>query len=575
MKKVYEEKAVRPGALLPALALILLCTIIPARAVTVDADAGLPEEAESTAIEEIVVPLEVAPEADAEDETIETAEEAETAEVSATAVTRLKDENGALLNGMYRDEETHIWYYYVDGIPDMTFTGMAKNQWGWWYFENGQINFSYTGMAKNDWGWWYFENGRINFSYTGMAKNPWGWWYFEDGRINFSYTGVGENQWGAWYFEKGQIAWSYTGVATVGKVKYNVVKGQAEKVDKTKSGMYKVCGVWSWLNKGVRDEAYTGMAKNDWGWWYFEDGYINFNYTGYGRNDWGLWYFENGRINFSYTGWADGSEGVWYFIGGQGQFSRSDTKVSISWNSSWQYASNSATHATPVTLYRSTAEVRKNKTVCVNAGHGSYNSYYNYTLCHPDGSPKVTGGSTAAGAVSTVGVTRGTVLLNGTTESDANLALALLTKDALLAAGYDVLMIRETADVDIDNVARTVYANNLADCHIAIHYNSSSTNKGLFYISVPQVSSYLKMEPVASHWKEHNRLGESIITGMSANNVKIANPSSMAIDLTQTSYSTVPSVDVEVGDRASSFSQTQLKNIAAGFVAGLDNFFAF
>lgn len=38
---------------------------------------------------------------------------------------------------------------------------------------------------------------------------------------------------------------------------------------------------------------------------------------------------------------------------------------------------------------------KKNKTVCVNAGHGTKGGESVKTLCHPDGSSKVTGGSTS------------------------------------------------------------------------------------------------------------------------------------------------------------------------------------
>ena len=84
---------------------------------------------------------------------------------------------------------------------------------------------------------------------------------------------------------------------------------------------------------------------------------------------------------------------------------------------------------------------------------------------------------------------------DGTAESKVTLAMALILKDKLLAAGYDVLMIRENDDVQLDNVARTVIANNASDCHIALHWDSTTSNKGAFYMSVPNVESYRNMEP--------------------------------------------------------------------------------
>ena len=59
-----------------------------------------------------------------------------------------------------------------------------------------------------------------------------------------------------------------------------------------------------------------------------------------------------------------------------------------------------------------------------------------------------------------------------------------------------VLMIRESDDVQLDNIARTVIANNTSDCHIALHWDSTTNNKGAFYMSVPSNQSYRNMEPV-------------------------------------------------------------------------------
>ena len=44
-------------------------------------------------------------------------------------------------------------------------------------------------------------------------------------------------------------------------------------------------------------------------------------------------------------------------------------------------------------------------------------------------------------------------------------------------------------------------------------------------------------------------------------------------DLTQTSYSTIPSIDVEVGDRKSDYSEATQRKIAEGIAAGIDIFF--
>ena len=46
------------------------------------------------------------------------------------------------------------------------------------------------------------------------------------------------------------------------------------------------------------------------------------------------------------------------------------------------------------------------------------------------------------------------------------------------------------------------------------------------------------------------------------------------MDLTQTSYSTVPSVDIELGDKASDHSQSNFKSVGGdGLVAGVKTYF--
>lgn len=246
------------------------------------------------------------------------------------------------------------------------------------------------------------------------------------------------------------------------------------------------------------------------------------------------------------------------------------TQVAL--DSSWKYANFSKINSGTATLYTAQGN-RKGITVCVNAGHGTSGGQSVKTQCHPDGTAKVTGGTTGAGATTAVAVSSGMTFSDGTAEAKVTLAEARLLRDKLLANGYDVLMIRDGDDVQLDNVARTVMANNKANCHIAIHWDSTTSNKGAFYMSVPSNSSYRSMEPVASTWQKHNALGESLVAGLKANGTKIFSGGSMEMDLTQTSYSTVPSVDIELGDKSSDHSQAALDALATGLANGVDQYF--
>lgn len=245
----------------------------------------------------------------------------------------------------------------------------------------------------------------------------------------------------------------------------------------------------------------------------------------------------------------------------------------IGLNPSWKYADFSKINSGKAKMYKASGN-RKNKVVCVNAGHGTSGGSSIKTLSHPDSTPKVTGGTTAAGQVTSIAVSGGMTFADGTSEASVTLAMAKVLKNELLSRGYDVLMIRESDDVQLDNIARTIIANNNADCHLALHWDSTSSNKGAFYMSVPNVASYRAMEPVASNWQKHHRLGDSVISGLRGVGTKIFSNGSLEMDLTQTSYSTIPSIDIELGDKSSSHDESVLKNHAKGIADGLDAFFA-
>ena len=244
----------------------------------------------------------------------------------------------------------------------------------------------------------------------------------------------------------------------------------------------------------------------------------------------------------------------------------------ISLDDTWQYADHSAIHSGAAVLYRA-ADNRKDIIIGVNAGHGTSGGSSVKTLCHPDGSAKTTGGSTGAGATRAAAVSGGMTFQDGTPEKSVTLRMAQIFRDRLLAAGYDVLMLRDGDDVQLDNVARTVICNNVADCHIALHWDGDglSYDKGCFYISVPDA---LKgMEPVASHWQQHDALGAALIAGLQNQGVAIYKNGQMSIDLTQTSYSTIPSVDMELGNACSDHSDEALSRLADGLIEGVNGYF--
>ena len=199
-------------------------------------------------------------------------------------------------------------------------------------------------------------------------------------------------------------------------------------------------------------------------------------------------------------------------------------KEKIYLDKKWKYADHAKITSGYAVFYKAKKN-RKGIIVGINAGHGTSNVGSTKTLCHPDGSPKVTGGTTRAGSTSAIAVSGGMTFRDGTKESTVTLKMAKILKKKLLAEGYDVLMIRNSKDVQLDNIARTVICNNVADCHIALHWDGDGLkyDKGCFYIGVPE--KLKSMKPVKNHWEEHEALGKALIKGLEKEKVKIlSNP---------------------------------------------------
>lgn len=246
-------------------------------------------------------------------------------------------------------------------------------------------------------------------------------------------------------------------------------------------------------------------------------------------------------------------------------------KEKIYLDKNWKYADHAKITSGYAVFYKAKKN-RKGIIVGINAGHGTGNVGSTKTLCHPDGSPKVTGGTTRAGSTSAIAVSGGMTFRDGTKESTVTLKMAKILKKKLLAEGYDVLMIRNSKDVQLDNIARNVICNNVADCHIALHWDGDGLkyDKGCFYIGVPE--KLKSMKSVKNHWEEHEALGKALIKGLEKEKVKINGKGRLAIDLTQTSYSTIPSVDIELGNQSSDHSDKTLETLADGLTRGVKKF---
>ena len=244
---------------------------------------------------------------------------------------------------------------------------------------------------------------------------------------------------------------------------------------------------------------------------------------------------------------------------------------SVSLTSDMRFAEYSKINSGAAKLYRNHGGAHGSTVICVNAGHGTSGGETYKTLSHPDGTPKLTGGTNAKGAVNSTAISSGMDFNDGISEAKVNLKVALALRDILLARGYSVLMIREDGDQQLDNIARTVLANNCADCHIAIHFDSTGSDKGAFYMSVPD--GLKTMDPVSSTWQKSEAFGEALIGGLRGRGLKIFSGGSMDMDLTQTSYSTVPSIDIELGDKATDHGDAACSRFAEALADGVDAYF--
>ena len=174
------------------------------------------------------------------------------------------------------------------------------------------------------------------------------------------------------------------------------------------------------------------------------------------------------------------------------------------------------------------------------------------------------------------GGTRGTT--TGVPEYQLTLDISLKLRDLLEEKGYQVVMIRETNDVDITNSERAMVANEAnADAFIRVHANGSDSSSANGAMTICQTSS----NPYNSeYYEDSKRLSELVLdayteaTGIRKERVWETDT------MSGINWCTVPVTIIELGYMTNPEEDTKMQDddfqdtMAEGIVAGIESYLA-
>ena len=204
--------------------------------------------------------------------------------------------------------------------------------------------------------------------------------------------------------------------------------------------------------------------------------------------------------------------------------------------------------------------------IAIDAGHQAHGNFGQ--------EPIGPGASTMKTKVA--GGTSGTT--SGVPEYQLTLDVSLKLRDALEEKGYQVVMIRETNDVDITNSERAQIANEAdADAFIRVHANGSDSSAANGAMTICQTSS----NPYNSeYYEDSKRLSELVLdayteaTGIRKERVWETDTMSginwcmVPVTIIELGYMTNPEEDMKMQDEE--FQNTMVEGIVAGIETYLD-----
>lgn len=164
----------------------------------------------------------------------------------------------------------------------------------------------------------------------------------------------------------------------------------------------------------------------------------------------------------------------------------------------------------------------------------------------------------------------------GIPEYKLTMAVSLLLKEELLARGYDVILTRETHDIDISNVERAIIANEAkADAFIRIHADSAESSSAKGVMTICQTPD----NPYNSEWyEESKRLSElvleEVVSETGAKKRRVWETDTM----TGINWTTVPTTILEMGFMSNPeedelmATEEYRKKIAVGVANAIDRY---
>ncbi len=168
-------------------------------------------------------------------------------------------------------------------------------------------------------------------------------------------------------------------------------------------------------------------------------------------------------------------------------------------------------------------------------------------------------------------------ILTKVPEHQFTLELSMQLRDALEDAGYEVVMTRETAEVDISNVERAEIANTAqADVYIRIHADGVE-NPAANGISVLYPSENNPYIPELS--ADSKRLAQAVLDGMCEATVAKKRGIIKRDDLSGTNWAKMPVILIEAGFMTNEEEDRKLQDpeyqekLVRGIVEGIEEYF--